>query len=223
MRFSRATQFIAFSVGIMWLACGSSSGKASFCDSVSSSPGCPNDTKGCNEAVAITENMYPHCQAIYDAFLQCTTELRKSCQGRTIVAVGDGAVRNEYGTYSGPVFDVEVKDSQCGQHIASMRSCELCSAPMADVTTPLVAPIGGLCSATVACASGLRCDQGVCTKSCSTQSDCERCSDLHGQFCHAGTCKPSCAGQGVTCDHLPNHTCNGHNAGGALLYVCEPK
>lgn len=208
---------------IFVFACSAAEVKTTFCESVSSSPGCPNDTKGCVEAVSITETKFPHCQPIYDALLECITPLPKACQGSTITAVGDGYIAAAYGTYPGAVFDVEVKDTKCVQHIASAYSCQQCSALQADITEPFVAPIGGLCDDVVGCATGLTCLSGVCTKSCTTTQDCERCSDLNHQICHAGTCRVSCSAQGATCDHLPaNYSCNGYEEPGSLYYVCEP-
>jgi hypothetical protein len=203
-----AWSLVALSSVLFVLGCGGSGGsdlcsqlaQSYSCCPRSSEAGCPQMVmSNCKAAIAKANADKPACAPFVDALIKCGTSLEVSCSSATSVAItGDGKFFGGSNFVAIDSYDVVVADSKCDVFKRGLEACRTCPTAVGAAVVDALG-VGDRCPASAPCAAGLSCQSGICTKSCSMDSDCEARADgcrlqfQHPNVCVAGRCTRSCA------------------------------
>jgi hypothetical protein len=188
----RSTALLVLSI----TACGAKD----VCSNLGASPTCDNTTaQKCEDALTQAKAKEPACEPQLTALASCISTLTLTCvDSSSIAANGDGMDGAGQNFTSVGDFSVVVNDSKCDVSRRGLEACRTC--PDADgAKTPNVLGVGDKCPASVPCATGLSCQSGICTKSCSADDDCKARADgcklqyQYGNVCASGKCTRGCA------------------------------
>ncbi len=178
-------------------ACG---GPSDVCAKLGLASSCGNTAQTqCLDAIKKARAEDAKCEPHITALTECLASLTLSCTGSSSIAAnGDGkfgAGQNftDIGGYS-----VVVNDSTCDVHRRGLEACRTCPTAVGANAVGVLG-VADKCGAdTAACAAGLTCEGGVCTKSCTVDADCDARADgcrlqyQYANVCASGRCTRSC-------------------------------
>ncbi|MBL8951611.1 MAG: hypothetical protein JNK82_12590 [Myxococcaceae bacterium] len=192
----RCSSSILFFVSLA--ACG---GAPDVCTRLAKSGTC-SDTAytQCTDAIAKAKADSATCAPQVTALVECLAGLDEvECTGSSSVATrGDGMFGGGQNFTDIGGFSVVVNDSRCDVHRRGLEACRSCPSAT-GARDVFVLGIGDKCNAGgAACATGLSCQGGICTKSCSNDDECDARADgcrlqyQYANVCASGKCTRSC-------------------------------
>lgn len=216
MKISVVAPILLAAIATAFAHTGCDDGPSDVCSALGSASGCNSDApRECRDAIAMAKQADPTCAALVDALAECIAGLDLSCTGPgSIAANGDGMFDGGQNFTMIGDATVVVNDTGCDEHRRGLEACRTCPDAV-GATTVDVLGVGDRCDGGTACADGLTCTGGICTRPCADDDACKARADgcnLQSQYpnvCGAdGMCTRSCGsdyscaawiGDGSTC------------------------